>query len=69
MNLLLNLKDITKILAKAHFKCKYKKNDVKKKTFLLKHVSMKLLEVSLSCLHFSHLFPEGEKSPYFSQVW
>ena len=31
MNVKLNLKDITKILAKAHFKCKYKKNDVKKK--------------------------------------
>jgi hypothetical protein len=25
MNLLLNMKDINKILAKTHFKCKYKK--------------------------------------------
>jgi hypothetical protein len=36
---------------------------VKKPTFLRKHVS-------LSCLHFSLMFSEGEvKSPYFLQVW
>ena len=35
-------------------------------TFLQKHVSMKLLEVSLSCLHFSLMFSVGEvKSPCF----
>ena len=39
-------------------------------TFLWKYVSMKLLEVSLSCLHFSLLSSEGEvKSPCFLQVW
>jgi hypothetical protein len=30
MNLMLNMKDINKILAKTHFKCKYKKKIVKK---------------------------------------
>ena len=71
MNIKLNMKDINKILAKAHFKCKYfKKNDAKKTHILRNHVSMKLLEVSLSCLHFSLMFSEGEvKSPYFLQVW
>ena len=64
-----NMKDINKILAKTHFKCK-KKKKVKKPTFLQKHVSMMLLEVSLSCLHFSLMVSEGEvKSPYFLQVW
>ena len=33
MNLLLNMKDINKILAKIHFKCKYKKNVKKKHIF------------------------------------
>ena len=60
MNLMLNMKDIYKILATTHFKCKKSK---KKNTFLQKHVS-------LSCLHFSLMFSEGEvKSPYFLQVW
>ena len=60
MNLMLNMKDINKILAKTHFKCKKK---VKKPTFLRKYFS-------LSCLHFSLMFSEGEvKSPYFLQVW
>ena len=69
MNLLLNMKHINKILAKIHFKCKYKKN-VKKPIFLPKHVSMMLLEVSLSCLHFFLMVSEGEvKSPCFLQVW
>ena len=59
------MKDINKILAKAQFKCicffKWCEE-----TFLQKHVSMKLLEVSLSCLHFSLMFSEGEvKSPWF----
>ena len=66
MNLLLNMKDINKILAKTHFKCKYKKKCEKKNIFLQKHVSMMLLEVSLSCLHFSLMVSEGEvKSPCF----
>jgi len=55
------MKDINKVLAKAHFKCicffKWCKE-----TFLQKHVSMKLLEVSLSCLHFSLMF-SGVVSP------
>jgi hypothetical protein len=39
-------------------------------TFLWNHVSMKLLEVSLSCLHFSRMFSEGEvKSPFALQVY
>jgi hypothetical protein len=33
MNLLLNMKDINKILAKTHFKCKYKKKCEKKIIF------------------------------------
>jgi hypothetical protein len=62
------MKDIKKILAKTHFKCN--KKNVKKTTFLRKHVSMILLEVSLSCLHFSLMVSVGEiKSPYFLQVW
>ena len=39
------------------------KKSEKKPTFWQKHVS-------LSCLHFSLMFSEGEvKSPYFLQVW
>jgi hypothetical protein len=38
-------------------------NKSEKNTYLRKHVS-------LSCLHFSLMFSEGEvKSPYFLQVW
>ena len=38
-------------------------NKSEKPTFLRKHVS-------LSCLHFSLMFSEGEvRSPYFLQVW
>jgi hypothetical protein len=60
MNLMLNMKDVNKILAKTHFKCK---ESEKKNIFLPKHVS-------LSCLHFSLMFSKGEvKSPYFLQVW
>jgi hypothetical protein len=55
MNLKLNLKDINKKLAKALFKCKFL-NMMRRNTFLQKHVSMKLLEVSLSYLRFSLLF-------------
>jgi hypothetical protein len=66
MNIKLNMKDINKILAKTHFKCKYLKKWCRKNTFLWNHVSMKLLEVCLSCLHFSLMLSEGEvKSPYF----
>ena len=40
-------------------------NDAKKQHFC-GNMSMKLLEVSLSCLHFSLMFSEGEvKSPCF----
>jgi GT2 family glycosyltransferase len=47
-----------------------KKKSGKNPTFLRKHVSMTLLEVSLSCLHFSLMISEREvKSPYFLQVW
>ena len=60
MNLLLNMKDINKILAKTHFKCKYKKKCEKTPHILRKHVSITLLEVSLSCLHFSLMISEGE---------
>ena len=65
----INMKDINKILAKAHsnnfFLMMWRNN-----TFLRKHVSMKLLEVFPSCLHFSLMFSEGEiKSPCFLQVW
>jgi hypothetical protein len=56
MNLKLNLKDINKKLAKAHFKCKFLNMMRRNNTFLQKHVSMKLLEVSLSYLRFSLLF-------------
>ena len=63
MNLLLNMKDINKILAKTHFKWKFKKKMWKKNIFLRKHVSMTLLEVSL-------MVSEREvKSPCFLQVW
>jgi hypothetical protein len=66
MNIKLNMEDINKILSKAHFKCKYFKKWCRKNTFLQNHVSMKLLEVCLSCLHFSLMLSEGEvKSPYF----
>jgi hypothetical protein len=53
MNLMLNMKDINKILAKTHFKCK-KKKKLKKPTFLWKHVSMTLLEVSLKFAEVCH---------------
>jgi hypothetical protein len=43
-----------------------KKNDAKTPPHFCGIMSIKLLEVSLSCLHFSLLFTEGEvKSPYF----
>ena len=54
------MKDIDKILAKAHFKCNLFLNDAKKQIIFAEHVSMKLLEVSLSCLHFSLMFYEEE---------
>ena len=44
---MLNMKDINKILAKAHFKCKYKKKCEKKPHIFQKYVSMTLLEVSV----------------------
>ena len=59
MNLELIMNYINKIIAKAQM---WRNN----KFFLRKHVSMKLLEVSLSCLHFSLMFSVGEiKSPCF----
>ena len=70
MNLLLNMKDINKILAKTlQMQILKKKKCEKKNIFLRKHVSMTLLEVSLSCLDFSLMVFEGEvKSPWFLQV-
>ena len=63
MNSKLNMNDINNIIAKAHFKCNFFFKWCEE-TFLWKHVSMKLLEASLSCLHFSLMFSEGEvKSP------
>ena len=49
MNLMLNMKDINKILAKTHIKCQ-KKKKVKKPTFLRKHVSFGSLPVMPSLL-------------------
>ena len=70
MNLLLNMKDINKILAKTRFKCKYKKKCEKKPYFCENMSLWHYLEVSLSCLHFSLMVSEGEvKSPCFLQVW
>ena len=76
MNLKLNMKEINKIhnvlciskgTLKMHFVFKMMRRN---NTFLLKQVSMKLSEISLSCFHFSLLFSEGEvKSPCFLQVW
>jgi hypothetical protein len=71
MNLKLNMKDINKILAKAHFKCIFFLNDAKKQHIFAETClyELKLLEVYLSCLHFSLMFSEGEvKSPCFLQV-
>ena len=54
--------DISKDTLQMQKKKKKKKSE-KKNPFLQKHVS-------LSCLHFSLMFSEGEvKSPYFLQVW
>jgi hypothetical protein len=50
-------KDINKKLAKALFKCKFL-NMMRRNTFLQKHVSMKLLEVSLSYLRFILSVPD-----------
>ena len=65
------MKDINKILAKAHFKCKYFfLNDAGKKTHFCGIMSLKLLEVSLSCLHFSLMFSGGRSqvSLFFASV-
>ena len=51
MNARLNMKDINKISANEHFKCIFLMIR-RKSTFLRKCVSIKLLEVSLSCIHF-----------------
>jgi hypothetical protein len=70
MNLKLNMKDINKILAKAHFKCNFflsdaKKQNIFKETYIYEAVGS--LPVMPSLL--PH-FPEGEvKSPFFLQVW
>ena len=54
MNLKLNMKDIKMILAKTHFKCNLFLQMRRNNTFLQKCLyELKLLEVSLSCLHFS----------------
>jgi hypothetical protein len=47
-------------------------NDAKKQHIFAETClyELKLLEVYLSCLHFSLMFSEGEvKSPCFLQVW
>ena len=59
MNVKLNMKDINKISAKEHFKCIFSMIRRKSK-FLRKYVSMKLLEVSLSCIPFSLMLSERE---------
>ena len=69
-NLKSNMKDINKTLANEHFKCKYKENNAKKqhifvetylsKDHLWKHISLRISEVYLSCLHCSLQFSEGE---------
>jgi hypothetical protein len=51
MNVKLNMKDINKISTKEDFKCIFLMIR-RKSTFLRKCVSIKLLEVSLSCIHF-----------------
>jgi hypothetical protein len=63
INYKLNMKDINKILATTHFKCKYKKKMIRRNnTFSWKHVSLKLLEG----FHFSLVFSDGDvKSPRF----
>jgi hypothetical protein len=71
MNLKLNRKDVNKIISKATLEMQivFFLNETKKQHMLRKHISMKLLEVSLSCLHFSLMFSEGEvKSLYVLQV-
>jgi hypothetical protein len=50
MNLKLKMKDIDKILAKAHFKCNLFLNDAKKQIIFAEHVSMKLLDKSIRML-------------------
>lgn len=71
INFKLNMKDFNKILAQVHFQFKYKKKTfLRNDIYLWKYISLKLVEVSLSCLHFSFMFCEGEiKSSYFLQVW
>ena len=85
MNLKLNIQEINIRLSKAHFKCKFILNDAKNQIFwqkhvsmkLLevslscwqKHVSMKLLEVSLSCIHFSLIFSNGEVMIKFPYIF
>ena len=64
MNVKLNMKDINKISAKEHFKCIFLMIG-RKSTFLRKCVSMKLMEVSLSCIHFSLMLSEREVKSLF----
>ena len=53
------MKDINKILANG-----------KTQHIFVETCLHEAVEVSLSCLHFSLMFSEGEvKSPYFLQVW
>jgi site-specific DNA-adenine methylase len=62
---------------KHEFNVKYEryKQDISKDTLQMQKKSEKnptfwQKHVSLSCLHFSLMFSEGEvKSPYFLQVW
>ena len=59
MNLKLNVKDISKGTLQMQFFLMMQRN----KIFWQNHVSVKLLEISLSCLDFSLMF-SGEKSSF-----
>ena len=71
MNLKLNIKDINKILAKAHFNCRFFLNDAKKQHIFAEtclYEAVGSLSVMSSLL--SHVLCEGEvKSLCFLQVW
>jgi hypothetical protein len=62
----INMKDINKGTLQMQMVFKW----CEETTHFCGNMSMKLLEVSPSCLHFSLMFSEGEvKSPCFLKVW
>jgi hypothetical protein len=63
MNLNLNMKDINKILAKAHFKCNFFFNDAKKQHILVETCLYKAVG------NLRHAFTSPSCSPWFLQVW